>query len=106
MYADYSLVYITASDKESAYLMAKSLLEERLIACANITSDVRSIYWWEGNINENNEAMIFAKTTSSNVDRIIDHIKIKHNYSCTCVIALPIHQGNPSFLSWIKDNVA
>lgn len=96
------LVYLTAPNRDAALIIARALLEERLIACANVMDGATSLYWWEGKIEEAREAVMIAKTTSQNISEVISKVKELHDYSCPCIVALPIEAGNPDFLQWIK----
>lgn len=93
---------MTASSKEEAKKIAKSLLEDKLIACANIIDKVDSLYWWEDQIQEDSEVSIIAKTHKSRFDEINTKVKSLHSYSCPCVIALPITDANPDYAKWLK----
>lgn len=96
-----SLIYITAASRDEALILARHLVEERLVACANILDGATSLYWWEGKVQEDREAVLIAKTRSAQADAVVARVKALHSYSCPCVIALPIIGGNPEFLAWI-----
>ena len=96
-------VYITASSEEEAASIGKRLVEERLAACANVISTVRSFYWGEGKIQEGQEAVLIVKTREELMERLIDAVRSLHSYECPCVVSLPIVEGNPDFLRWIYD---
>lgn len=95
------LVYITASGPEEARRIGRALVAARLAACANVHSGVASIYWWEGEVQEEAEAVLIAKTRDSLVEPLTDKVRELHSYECPCVVALPVAGGNPSFLDWI-----
>jgi len=97
------LVYITTKDKQQARLIGKTLVEERLAACVNIIDGMQSIYWWEGAINEDNEAILIAKTRNSLLEKLTDRVKSLHTYTCPCIVAIPISGGNTDYLGWIKE---
>lgn len=96
-----ALIYITASSRDEALMLARHLVEERLAACANVMGDVTSVYWWEGTLQEDGEVAMVAKTRAELVPALITRVKELHSYSCPCVVALPIADGNPAFLEWI-----
>ncbi len=95
------LIYITAASTEEAAKIGRLLVEERLAACANLLGRISSIYWWEGKLQEEEEAALIVKTTEALVERVVERVKQVHSYSCPCVVALPIEGGNPEFLDWI-----
>jgi periplasmic divalent cation tolerance protein len=100
---DRQLIYITASTDDEARTIAPALVEERLAACANILGQIKSVYWWEGELQEDGEVALIVKSTAALVPRIVERVKALHSYDCPCVVALPIGSGNPAFLDWIGE---
>jgi periplasmic divalent cation tolerance protein len=99
------LVYITTNDKTQAKTIGRTLVEERLAACANIIDGMESIYWWEGKICEDNESVLIVKTRESILDKLTARVKSIHSYACPCVVALRITGGNEDYLRWIGESV-
>jgi len=97
-----NLVYITAKNKEEARKIGKELLKARLAACVNIIDKMNSLYWWEGKIQDDNEAVLIAKTKESLVKELVEKVKSIHSYSCPCIISLPILGGNKAYLDWLE----
>lgn len=95
-------IYITTDGPEEARTIGKALIESRLAACVNIIDGMRSLYWWEGKVEEGNETVLIAKTQSGKVEELTQKVKSLHGYSVPCVVALPIQGGNPDFLKWIE----
>jgi periplasmic divalent cation tolerance protein len=95
------IIYMTAPNDAEARTIARVLVEERLAACVNILSGMRSVYRWEGEIQEDDEVVLIAKTRRDLVPALTDRIKDIHSYDCPCVVAIPIDGGNPEFLDWI-----
>ncbi len=95
------LVYMTASDMDEARRIGRALVEARLAACVNILEGMRSIYWWQGEVAEDGEVVIIAKTRQALVAPLTEKVKALHSYSCPCVVALPISAGNAEFLHWL-----
>ena len=100
------LLYFTFPDMDTARGIAKALLEERLIACANILPQATSLYRWEGELREAPEIVMFAKTLSSHEERIIKKVRTLHPYDCPCIISTPIESGHEDYLEWLEDEVA
>lgn len=105
MFKNLRLVYITTSNKEEAKNIGKKLVEERLTACVNIIDGMESIYRWEGEIKEDNECVLIAKTPYHNVDELKERVKELHSYDCPCVISLQLseQEGNEDYLQWLID---
>ena len=100
--SEFRLVYITAGSREEALRVGRALVEERLAACANVRGDVTSVYWWEGKLQEDSEAVLIAKTRAELVERLVAKVREVHSYDCPCVVTLPIQEGYDEFLRWIE----
>lgn len=98
----YSWLYITAGNVEEAKNIAKELVQQRLVACANLLGDISSFYWWEGRVQEDREVAFILKTKNSLIEEVKTRILQLHSYDCPCIVALPITGGNPEFLQWIQ----
>ena len=96
-------VYVTASDNEEAEILGRTIVEERLAACANILGRTTAIYWWEGRVESSSEVALVLKTSDDMVASVTEKINALHSHDCPCVIALPIMGGNPGFLRWLKE---
>lgn len=101
MNAHYVSIYVTCKNAEEAKKIAHSLLQERLIACANISEKVISVYEWQGEIHEDEESVVMMKTGKAHVETVIERIKALHSYDCPCIVALPILYGDGDYLNWI-----
>ena len=97
--------YIIASNKKEAEKIAKKLLKKKLIACANVISNVHSYFVWKNKVQSSKEVIICGKTTSKNQKKIIHTVKKVHSYSVPCVIFFNVKNGNKDFLKWIKQSV-
>ena len=101
----YSMVYVTASELKEAKKIARILLEEKLVACANIISKMESIYWWEGNLVEDVESILLLKTRSGLVDKVIDRVKEIHSYQTPCALEIQIKTGSEEYLDWLDNSL-
>ena len=97
-----NFIYVTAGSMNEAKKIGKALVSNRLAACVNIIDSMHSIYWWEGEIQNDNEVILIAKTRESLVPALIDKVKSMHSYDCPCIVSLPILDGNDAFLEWIE----
>ena len=93
--------YITAKDREEAERIGRALLEARLVACVNLLEGMRSLYWWEGRIDEASECVLIAKSVASLQESILAKVKSLHGYRVPCIVFWPLTGGNPDFLEWI-----
>jgi periplasmic divalent cation tolerance protein len=100
------LIYITTADKDEARAIGRHLVQSRLAACVNILDQMNSMYEWQGEFQDDHEAVMIAKTTEERVPSLIAAVKERHSYECPCIVTLPITDGNPDFLDWIEERVA
>lgn len=98
-----NLIYITAGSMEEARTIGNKLVSDRLAACVNIVDNVSSMYWWEGEIQDDKEVILIAKTKESLVPELVEKVRSMHSYSCPCIVSLPILDGNSAFLDWIVE---
>jgi len=101
--ADEIIVLITAGAGEEAAKIARSLVEERLVACVNIVPEVRSIFFWDNSARDERETLLVCKSRAQRLDQIIARVKELHTYAVPEIIALPIIGGSRSYLDWLKE---
>jgi periplasmic divalent cation tolerance protein len=99
------LVYMTAGSLEEARQIGQQLVAERLAACVNIIEGMHSIYRWDGELQQDREVILIAKTTRERLPALVDAVKARHSYDCPCIVSLAIDGGNPAFLEWIGREV-
>lgn len=97
------VVLITAADEDEAGKLSRTLLDERLIACAN-RFPVRSIYRWQGKTEDHEEVMLICKTSDEVLDNLIKRVKELHSYEVPEIVAIPFVKGNDDYLKWVKEN--
>ena len=85
-----AVVYTTIDSIQDARKIANTLVEEQLVACVNIIPKIESIYIWKGSIENDEECVLIAKTTDTNVKKTIKRIKKLHTYDLPDIIVLPI----------------
>jgi len=98
-------IYATAKDKAEARAIGRHLVQSRLAACVNIFDGMNSMYYWEGELQDDQEAVLVAKTTRARLPALIEAVKARHSYDCPCIVGLPVSDGNPAFLDWITAQV-
>lgn len=103
---DVRVCLVTAPDEATALGLARRLVEEKLCACANLVSGVRSIYRWQGRVEDEAEALLIIKTTAGSVDKLTDRIVELHPYDLPEVIALPVVAGLAGYLDWVTKETA
>ena len=102
---DEILVLITASSGEEAAKIAKALVDERIVACVNIVSEVRSLFFWEGKTQDARESLLICKSRQPLMEKLVNRVKALHSYSVPEILALPVIAGSRDYLDWIKETV-
>ena len=102
---DEIVVLITASSGEEAAKIAKALVDERIVACVNIVSDVRSLFFWEGKTQDARESLLICKSRQPLMGKLVDRVKTLHSYSVPELLALPVIAGSRDYLDWMKETV-
>ena len=98
----FCIIFVTCHSRKEAGNIASSLLNKRLIACANIISGVDSKFWWNGKIDSAKEFLVIIKAKSSSFKKIEKEVKRLHSYEVPEIIAIPIIAGSKEYLGWIK----
>ncbi len=98
------LAMVTTPDAQCARRLVGLALEARLAACANVTLNLESHYWWQGKIQSSSEALILFKTTSMNLARLETLILQNHPYETPEFVVIPILHGNLRYMEWIRSN--
>ena len=100
------VVYITAPSEEEGAKIARTLVEERLAGCVNIVPEIRSIYSWQGKIEDEKEVLLIVKTRLKLFNALKSKVLNMHSYSVPEIIALPIVDGSEEYLKWLKEVTA
>ncbi len=96
------VVLVTVGSDDEAVKISRLLVGEDVVACVNIVQGVRSVFRWDGAVVEEQECLLIAKTVSMAFDRVASMIRANHSYEVPEIIALPIQQGLPEYLSWVR----
>lgn len=94
-------VVVTAGDAETLVKLTRTLVDERLAACGQNIASIRSIYRWDGAVQEDPEARVALHTRASLVPELVERVKTLHSYDVPCVLALPVVGGNPDYIGWV-----
>lgn len=97
----YQVVLSTCGGMQEAERIAKDLVEKGIAACVNIVPGVRSIYRWQGEIEETNEVLVMVKIPADRYRAVEGRIRHLHSYELPEVIALPVSRGSRKYLHWL-----
>jgi periplasmic divalent cation tolerance protein len=101
--ATHCMAITTIDGAEAAELLAQSIVEARVGACAQVVGPIKSVYWWDGFVQTAQEWQIWIKTTTAQLDALTAHIQANHSYDVPEVVATPIIGGNPAYLEWVTN---
>lgn len=101
--SDKLIVFVTSADVAEAEMMARALVENCLAACVNIVPQVRSIYRWEGKVEDSTECLLLVKTSRALFEQVRAEVQRLHSYQVPEIIAVPIEQGAENYLAWLSD---
>jgi periplasmic divalent cation tolerance protein len=96
-------VLVTTADEAEAVQIAKTIVGERLAACANLVPRLRSIYRWKGEIWDTEERLLIIKTRASRFPALEARIRALHSYEVPEIIGLPVVAGSPAYLQWVLE---
>jgi len=100
------VVLCTAPTAEGAAGLARALVEARLAACGNVVPGLRSIYRWQGRVEDEPEVLLVLKTTRDRFPALRDEILRRHPSQVPEVLALPVEAGAGPYLEWLEAAVA
>jgi len=98
---DALLVLCAAPTAEVAAELARALVEARLAACGNVLPGLRSIYRWQGHVEDQPEVLLLLKTTRERFPALRDELLKRHPYQVPEVLALPVEAGSAAYLEWL-----
>lgn len=100
---DICTVYAVFADRDEAERIARAVVDERLAACANILGSCRSIYRWQGRIEEADEVPVLFKTGAELAGRLIARLAELHSYAVPAAVVWPIAGAPEDYATWVKD---
>lgn len=104
--AEVVVVMVSTANQEEAAKIADLVVQSRLAACASTIPAVRSTYWWEGKIVNDQEVLILMKTTSDKVLSLQETILKAHSYKVPEIIAISVAHGFQPYLDWVRGEVS
>ena len=100
---EFVVVLVTTADAEEGARLGRALVEERLAACANVVGPIRSIYRWQGAVEDAAEHLVLLKARRADVAALEARVRALHSYDVPEVIALPVTTGSAPYLAWLAD---
>ena len=98
-------VYATFASDEEARRIGRTLVEERLAACANILAPCHSIYRWQGEIEEATEVPVLFKARADSAAALIERLGSLHSYDVPAAVVWPIEKSLPDYAKWVAEAI-
>jgi periplasmic divalent cation tolerance protein len=99
----FTATFVMCGSEEEAIKIAHALVDERLAACVNIVSPIRSIYRWEGKVRDEREWLLIIKTQRTRFEDLEKKVRSLHSYRVPEIVSLPIIEGHKPYLSWLEE---
>ena len=90
---------------DAAEGLARGLLDARLAACVSVLPQINSLYWWEGKVTADTEALLLIKTEDALVEELCAVLRERHPYDVPEILYYPVECGNPDYLEWVAGEV-
>ena len=103
---EFIIVFVTVGSPAEGERLACSLVEDRLAACVNRIHGIQSVYRWEGKIEQSEEELLVIKTRKELFAAVEKRVRELHSYSVPEIIALPLVEGNQTYLKWLEEQVS
>lgn len=100
-----ALVWCPFPDAETARAIAGTLLEEKLIACANILPTIESVFEWKGSVSSDTESAVLFKTTSEHLEALTQRLEQLHPYETPAILGWLVDQTPPQTLQWLSETL-
>ncbi|HLK11785.1 MAG TPA: divalent-cation tolerance protein CutA [Candidatus Binatia bacterium] len=97
------VVLVSVATAEEGVRIGRTLVEERLAACVNVVGPMRSIYRWEGAVEEAAEHLLLVKARAVDADALAARVQTLHSYAVPEVLALPVRAGAAAYLAWLAE---
>jgi periplasmic divalent cation tolerance protein len=101
---EFVVVLVTAGDADEAARIGRALVGERLAACANVVGPIRSIYRWQGAVEDASEHLLLLKARAGDVAALEARVRALHSYDVPEVLALPVRGGSAAYLAWLAES--
>lgn len=103
---DFIIVFVTVASAGEGDRLARALVDERLAACVNRIKSIKSVYRWQGNVEESEEELLIIKSRKELFPKLEARVRQLHSYSVPEVIALPVIEGSHDYLQWLEEELS
>ncbi len=100
------LILVTTGGRDDAERLGEALVVEHLAACCSVVPTVHSIYYWEGQLQREHEALLLVKTLESRAEAVQEYVLSHHEYELPELLQVTIDGGSSRYLDWLEKQVA
>ena len=100
------LIMVTTGGRDDAERLGEALVVERLAGCCSVVPTVHSIYYWEGQLKREHEALLLVKTVESKAAAVQEYVRTHHDYELPEILQFAVEGGSPAYLKWLGEQVA
>jgi periplasmic divalent cation tolerance protein len=100
------LILVTTGARDDAERLGEALVVEHLAGCCSVVPTVHSIYYWDGQLQREHEALLLVKTLESQAEAVQEFVRSRHEYELPEILQVPIEGGSSSYMSWLEKQVA
>lgn len=97
---------VTTGGRDDAERLGEALVVERLAGCCSVVPTVHSIYYWEGQLKREHEALLLVKTVESKAAAVQEYVRTHHEYDLPEILQLAVEGGSAAYLKWLGEQVA
>jgi periplasmic divalent cation tolerance protein len=99
------LILVTTGGRNDAEKLGEALVVERLAGCCSVIPTVHSVYYWEGQLKREHEALLLVKTVESRAAACQEYVRSHHDYELPEILQVTVEGGSPAYLKWLADQV-
>jgi periplasmic divalent cation tolerance protein len=100
------VVFSTVPNRETGLRIGRTLVEQRLIACANLVPGLTSVYRWDGEVREEDEVLLLMKTRQTRLAELTERLTALHPFEVPELLAVPVEAGLPAYCAWVVAETA
>jgi periplasmic divalent cation tolerance protein len=100
------LIMVTTGARDDAERLGEALVVEHLAACCTVVPTVHSIYYWDGQLQREHEALLLVKTLESQAQAVQEFVQSHHDYELPEILHIPIESGSSRYMNWLEKQVA
>jgi len=100
------LIMVTTGGRNDAERLGEGLVVEHLAGCCSVVPTVHSVYYWDGQLKREHEALLLVKTVESKAAAVQDYVRSHHDYELPEILQIAVEGGSQAYLKWLEDQVA